>query len=74
LAVPYRIYVLNHRDEGGMEITEEFRRDEDALSHASTLLSAGYAAEVWHEDRLVARLGGHYEVGPRGSGPAGSGG
>lgn len=72
--MPYRIYVLNDRDEGGMEITEEFGSHEDALSHASNLLSAGYAAEVWHEDRLLARLGEPYEVGPRGSGPAGSGG
>ena len=63
----YRIFILNQHDEGPMEVREHFADDLAALNHAKELLARARAAEVWHGERLVARLGSDFELGARGA-------
>jgi hypothetical protein len=63
----YRIFILNQHDEGRMEVDEHFADDMAALNHAKELLTRARAAEVWHGERLVARLGSDFELGARGA-------
>ena len=63
----YRIFILNQHDEGPMEVREHFADDVAALNHAKALLARARAAEVWHGERLVARLGSDFELGARGA-------
>ncbi|WP_041373152.1 hypothetical protein [Phenylobacterium zucineum] len=59
----YRIYVLNRQDRIADEIEGQFPTDRAALERAEEVLTGRYAAEVWHGERLVARLGGCLELG-----------
>jgi hypothetical protein len=64
----YRIFILNPADRGCMELREQFADDHEAVSHAAALLADAHAAEIWHGERLVARLGEAFQLGPRGAG------
>jgi hypothetical protein len=59
----YRLYVLNERDLVADAIENEFASDVEALARAEAVRRDEYAVEVWAGARLVARLGGDFEVG-----------
>lgn len=55
---PYRIYVLDRHDGVTDELEDRFCNDNEALARAEDAYEGQYAAEVYHGERLVARLGG----------------
>jgi len=59
----YRLYVLNERDLVADAIENDFASDVEALARAEAVRRDEYAVEVWSGARLVARLGGDFQVG-----------